>query len=240
MASGHPDTQILGGLLGMSRDRADRLRTLRFVQGRDPSGRSHVELIRIFCRVELAITADKIASLKQKSAKARHLRAAIDVMIEAGAKDHAAEVLTSAATLLARIQNPAPPVLVEVDPARDHLTIEEQDVLVLQALPGSATANFRDVVFGAFDSARDQRRPGTQWWCFGDTDRKHVGGKSLWIGLSQSVPLPVVDAIQAVLDAEGLEVEREIGPARHLDLTPFARLSDDGLEILVPAALAGA
>ncbi len=239
MASEYPDTQILGGLLGMSHDRPDRLRTLRFVQDRDPSGRSHAELVRVFCRVELHITTDKIATLKQKSAKERHVRAAIEVMIEAGATENAADVLSSAHALLEKTRTPPPPPIVEVDPSRDHLTIGEQDVLLLQGRPSGRAPDFRDLVFGVFDSMRNQRASGAQWLAFGDTDRLHVSGKSWWIGLSRSVPLPVVDALQAMLDTNGFDTEREMGRARHLDLTPFARLSDDGLEILVPAALAG-
>ena len=239
MASQYPDTQILSGLLGMSRDRADRLGTLRFVQDRDPSGRSHAELVRVFCRVELHITSDKIATLKQKSAKERHVQAAIEVMIEAGAKENAADALSSAHALLERTRNPRPAPVVEVDPSREHLTIQEQDVLLLQGRPSGRAADFRDLVFGVFDSMRDRRASGAQWLAFGDEDRPHVSGKSLWIGISRSVPPPVVDAIQAMLDANGLDTEREMGRARHLALTPFARLADDGLEILVPAALAG-
>lgn len=36
------------------------------------------------------------------------------------------------------------------------------------------------------------------------------------------MPLAVVDAIQAALKARGLDVERELGRARHLDLTAVA------------------
>jgi N-dimethylarginine dimethylaminohydrolase len=97
----------------------------------------------------------------------------------------------------------------------------------------------QDVVFTVFSLAAAKRRPGEQWWAFGDSDRLHVTGKSLWIALSKSTPLPVINTIQSGLEAEDVEVERELGRALHLELSPFARLSDDGLELLVPAALAG-
>jgi hypothetical protein len=239
MASEFPDTQILGGLLGTSRDRADRLRTLRFVQDRDPSGRSHAELVRVFCRVELQITTDKIGTLKQKSAKERHVQAAMEVMIEAGATENAADLLRAAEALLEKTRNPTPLPTVEVDASRDHLTIGEQDVLLLQGRPSGRPPDFRDLVFGVFDSMRNQRAAGAEWLAFGDEDRRHVSGTSLWISISRSTPPPVVDALQAMLDVNGLDTEREMGRARHLDLTPFARLSDDGLEILVPAEIAG-
>ncbi len=236
--SKYADTALLSGLLGMSPDRPDRLRTLRFTQSRDPSGRSHPELVRIFCETELALTTQKLATLKQKTAKNRHLRAAIDVMVEAGAHDHAADVLASATAFLARIHDPVPEVPIDVDLERQHLVVVEREVLILQALPGG-TSDERDLVFGVFDAARQHRRDGSQWWAFADSDRLHVHGKTTWLGLSNDVPPPVVDAIQTALDAEGRAVERELGRALQLDLTPFARLSDDGLEILVPAALAG-
>lgn len=238
-ASRYPDTAVLSGMLGMSRDRTDRLATLKFVMGRDPSGRTHAELVRIFCRVELHLTADKIEAYKHKSAKLRHLRAAIEVMIEAGATERAPEILTAARALLDRIENPPPPGPVDIDPQRRHITIDEQDVILLETTARLDMSSLQDIVFGALWSARAQRRHGAQWLAFGDSDRLHVTGMSTWIGLSRSLPLAVVDAIQAAFEAEGLEVEREMGRALHLDLSPFARLSEDGLEILVPAALAG-
>ena len=56
----------------------------------------------------------------------------------------------------------------------------------------------------------------------------------------QDVPVPVVDSLQDIFEAVGSEVQREMGRALHSRLTPFARVSDEGLELLVPAALVGA
>ena len=52
----------------------------------------------------------------------------------------------------------------------------------------------------------------------------HYAGLSTWIGIAKSVPLAVIDMIQAVLQAAGMEVERDMGRAIHLELNPFARL----------------
>ncbi|MBK7074603.1 MAG: hypothetical protein IPH44_20130 [Myxococcales bacterium] len=119
------------------------------------------------------------------------------------------------------------------------LTIDEQDVVVLQMPSRLASTAIEDVVFAAFAGAGTQRFTKTGWLAFYATGMRHVEGKSEWLGLSRGLPLPVLDAIQDSLEQLGLAVRREMGRALQHNLTPFARLSPDGLEILVPAALAG-
>ena len=114
--------------------------------------------------------------------------------------------------------------------------ISERDVILLQMAPGIGPEN---LVFEEFSAAAKSRRKGTEWLAFSRSDAPHHMGKSEWLGLSKSVPLKVIDVIQAAIEAAGVDVDREIGRALQNQLVPFARLSDDGLEILVPAALAG-
>ncbi len=120
-----------------------------------------------------------------------------------------------------------------------NVSIAEQDVVLLQTTNHVGMLGLEDAVFQAFSRNERSRPAGTQWVAFGGSDMPHHIGRSNWIGLSRSVPLPVLDAIQAAIEAEGLQVERDVGRALHLKMNPFARLSDDGLEILVPAALVG-
>lgn len=120
----------------------------------------------------------------------------------------------------------------------DHVPIADDDVMLLQ-MKDIGRVNVQDVVFTIFDSESARRRDGTAWLAFYGPHMPHHTGLSTWIGLSKSVPLPVLDLIQQVLRAANGEVARDTGRALHLDMQPFARLSDDGLEILVPAALVG-
>jgi hypothetical protein len=95
------------------------------------------------------------------------------------------------------------------------------------------------MLFQGLWALREKQTPGSEWLAFSATGCTHWSGKSLWLGFSQSVPLPLVDAFQGILERSGLEVEREMGFALRNELIPFARLTGDGLEILVPVALAG-
>ncbi len=232
------EAAAFSGLLGMARDRADRVKTLRYALSADNRKLSHAQLIQLFCEHELTITEERLGSLKQRTAKLRHVRAAIDALVQAGADRHAPEVLVAAKKLLEKTENP--PLLVEdeIDLKRNHLTIAEQDVVVLESEPGNSMS-MQDIVFDAFWSERGRRRRGSQWLAFYTMSKPHVTGKSTWIGLSRSVPVPLVDAIQTAIKSSGLAVEREMCRALHVRLLPFARLSDDGLELLVPAALVG-
>lgn len=119
-----------------------------------------------------------------------------------------------------------------------HVQIADLDVILLQFKP-SGRVNEQDVVFNVFESESERWRDGAAWLAFHKSDMPHHAGRSTWLGIAKSVPLAVVDLIQAVLQAAGMEVERDIGRATHLALNPFARVSADGLEILVPAALVG-
>lgn len=119
------------------------------------------------------------------------------------------------------------------------ITIDDQDVILLETNNHIGVSGLEDIVFRVFAAHASSRRSGTAWLAFGTTGRSHHSGKDSWIGLSRAVPLQVVERIQAHMMASGLQVEREMGRALHLNLNPFARLSDDGLEILVPAALVG-
>lgn len=120
-----------------------------------------------------------------------------------------------------------------------YVEIAEQDVVLLQTTNLLGARGLQDIVFRVFAAETGRRRAGATWLAFYTTGMPHHAGKAEWIGLSQSVPLATVDLIQAAMRTAGLPVERELGRALHLDLNPFARLSEDGLEILVPAALAG-
>lgn len=120
----------------------------------------------------------------------------------------------------------------------DHVPIMDLDVVLLQ-MKDSGRVNVQDVVFTVFESEAKRWRGGAAWLAFYQSDVAHHSGLSTWIGLSKSVPLPVIDLLQQVLQAANGEVEREMGRALHLQMNPFARLSDDGLELLVPAALVG-
>jgi hypothetical protein len=120
----------------------------------------------------------------------------------------------------------------------DHVPIADLDVVLLQ-VKANGRVDERNVVFNVFESESERWRDGAAWLAFHKSDMPHHAGLSTWIGIAKSVPLAVIDMIQAVLQAAGMEVERDIGRATHLELNPFARLSADGLEILVPAALVG-
>lgn len=129
----------------------------------------------------------------------------------------------------------------EVDSALsllETITVRDRDVILLEATPRLAISDIQDLVFDGFSAAKSSRRKGTEWLALSRTEMPHHGGKSTWIALSTSIPLPVMDAIQRSFEKAGLQVEREMGRALRYKLQPFARLSDDGLEILVPAALA--
>lgn len=125
-------------------------------------------------------------------------------------------------------------------PSREpYVEIAEQDVILLQTTNVLGSNGLQDLVFRVFTAEGGRRRSGAQWLAFDGTGRPHYEGKTEWIGLSKSVPLSTIGMIQAAMESAGLSVEREMGRALRLDMNPFARLSDDGLEILVPAALVG-
>lgn len=120
----------------------------------------------------------------------------------------------------------------------EHVPITDLDVVLLE-MNDNGTVNVQDVVFNVFESESKRWREGAAWLAFQRSDMPHHRGLSTWIGITKSVPLAVIDMIQRVLQAAGMEVERDTGRAVYLNLNPFARLSEDGLEILVPAALVG-
>lgn len=119
------------------------------------------------------------------------------------------------------------------------LCIPEQEILILQTTPNVSHSDLQDMVFQGLWALREKQSPAAEWLAFSATECTHWSGKSLWLGFSQSVPMPLVDAFQGILEKSGLEVEREMGFALRNELIAFARLSVDGLELLVPAALAG-
>lgn len=138
-----------------------------------------------------------------------------------------------------KVAKPSAKVAEQPDAARyEHVVITDLDVLLLQT-DDSGVLDVEDVVFSVFESEAERRREGSTWLAFHRSGMPHYAGKSVWLGLSKSVPAAVVDLIQAVLRAADMDVERDMGRVVHLDLNPFARLSEDGLEILVPAALVG-
>ena len=119
------------------------------------------------------------------------------------------------------------------------LQIHDMDAVLLQATPKLAFSDLEDLVFGSFVGASELWRAGSEWLAFGGSGMRHFEGKSDWIGLSKSIPLDVMDFIQHRFQKAGCAVGREVGRPLHYGMHPFARLSDDGLEILVPAALVG-
>ncbi len=120
----------------------------------------------------------------------------------------------------------------------DHVPIADLDVVLLQ-MNDTGRVNVQDALFNVFESEAKRRRAGEAWLAFYESDMAHHAGLSTWVGISKSVPLAVIDLIQQVLQTGNGAVERDMGRPLHLKMTPFARLSDDGLEILVPAALVG-
>lgn len=119
-----------------------------------------------------------------------------------------------------------------------HIAIVDQDVVLLQ-VRDNGRVPLQDLVFALFEALASDRRGEVAWLAFHADGMPHHEGKSTWIGLSTSVPLGAVDTIQATLQKAGMEVERAMGRAVRLDLSPLARLSEDGRAILVPAALVG-
>lgn len=118
----------------------------------------------------------------------------------------------------------------------DPITIPEQDVVVLKVAADVGRAESEDIVFRRFAGAVRQP-PTTAWLAFAISDQPHCAGQSPWIGLSRSTPQRVVDAIATEVERGDLDVSREICRVPSVPMLPFARLSSDGFEILVPAAL---
>ena len=123
--------------------------------------------------------------------------------------------------------------------SEDVLTIGDIDALLLQVAPRLAESNIEDLVFERFWGAREARRAGTQWLAFAGSGLTHYMGLSTWIALSRSVPETVVGFVQDGLEKAGMKVLREMGRPLRYRMLPFGRLSDDGLELLVPATLVG-
>ena len=109
------------------------------------------------------------------------------------------------------------------------LTIDDQEVVLLH-LKETPRINIQDVVFLGFTFHLERRRRGTTWLAF---HRTNMPRDTTWIGFSLGTPPTVVDGIQGAFEATGMQVERSMGRALQLGMHPFARLSDDGLEILV-------
>lgn len=120
------------------------------------------------------------------------------------------------------------------------LSIRDRDLIILQATPHVSLSALEDAVFQGFSTGRNLHKKGQEWLAFSASDRSQWAGKTLWIGFSENVALELVDGLQAYLENEGVPVDREMGMAFHNDLRPFARLSDEGPELLVPQALVGA
>ncbi|MDP1917101.1 MAG: hypothetical protein Q8L14_12750 [Myxococcales bacterium] len=117
------------------------------------------------------------------------------------------------------------------------LSIRERDLIILQATPHVSLSVLEDMVLQGFSSAHELPKTGDDWLAFSASQRAHWAGKTLWIGLSESVPLELVDGLQAHLESAGLLVEREMGRALHNGMNPFARMSGAELEVLVPQPL---
>lgn len=120
------------------------------------------------------------------------------------------------------------------------VSIKDQDLIILQATPQVSLSALEDAVFQGFSTGRNLHKKGQDWLAFSASDRSHWAGKTLWIGFSESVALELIDGLQAYLENEGVPVDREMGMAVHNDLRPFARLANEGPELLVPQALVGA
>ncbi len=120
------------------------------------------------------------------------------------------------------------------------VSIKDQDLIILQASPQFALSALEDAVFQGFSTGRNLHKKGQEWLAFSASDRSHWAGKTLWIGFSEDVALELIDGLQAYLGNEGGPVDREMGRAIHNELRPFARLADEGPELLVPQPLVGA
>lgn len=119
------------------------------------------------------------------------------------------------------------------------VSIKDQDLIILQASPQFALSALEDAVFQGFSTGRNLHKKGQEWLAFSASDRSHWAGKTLWIGFSEDVALELIDGLQAYLGNEGVPVDREMGRAIHNELRPFARLADEGPELLVPQPLVG-
>lgn len=129
----------------------------------------------------------------------------------------------------------------EVIHAPEPRTIDlNRDVLVFQmpesfgSLDGSNEVMrcALTVVAMLFRTEAQRRRPDATWLAFVTDGQPHVNGLSVWLGLSKSVPAPVLDLIQQLLEGQGARVHREFARAHSHQLKPALCLSDDGFEVL--------
>jgi hypothetical protein len=127
----------------------------------------------------------------------------------------------------------------KVDRDESVLSVDERELIILQASPRLSLSALEDVVFQGFSSASELLKKGEDWMAFSASQLPHWAGKTMWIGFSENVSLELIDGLQAHLESAGVVIEREMGRALHNQMNPFARLSGDGLELLVPQPLVG-
>lgn len=112
------------------------------------------------------------------------------------------------------------------------------ELRVVQTGPNVSSLDALSIVARALQSSAAHRRPGAAWLAMVGESGHHLG-LTRWIGLSEEVHDDVIDAVAGQLRAAGCAVQVEGSNASACpELSPELRLSDEGLERLVPAPLA--
>lgn len=73
-------------------------------------------------------------------------------------------------------------------------------------------------------------------WTAYIASRPHYQELTLWVGLSESIPLEVIDTIQQRFELMGTEVGRELSTPRREEMTPLVRIAGRDIFLLVPEA----
>ena len=102
-----------------------------------------------------------------------------------------------------------------------------------------AVSSARELLVAAMWSARSERPQSAEWVGYLAGAQPHWRGLSPWLAFPESVSRALDDAVQEFLETNGAEGEREMGMLKGSGFQPTVRVSSDGLELLVPAPLAG-
>ncbi|MGE3546376.1 MAG: hypothetical protein AB7L28_20795 [Kofleriaceae bacterium] len=101
--------------------------------------------------------------------------------------------------------------------------------------PGDIETFVTDIVGRALATTTTRPRGDKAWTFFLATDRVHPAQHHCWLGVGASVPVKIVDAVQAELVAHGSRVTREHAVIAHHALRPLLVLTAHSVEVPIGA-----
>ncbi|MCC6999741.1 MAG: hypothetical protein IT370_34380 [Deltaproteobacteria bacterium] len=135
---------------------------------------------------------------------------------------------------MAKPRRPVRPKTPQLRLCMEPLEVIDHPAVFFQVPASVPVQAIASVTLMLFESRAAERKGVRPWLAFLGTDVLHHKGLSTWLGVSDHIPLTVLDSFEFVLRELGATtIERELGRPRHHGMEPLARLSADGLERLI-------